>query len=109
MGTSVNIYIFIYFCKSRYGKLTAAGIEQAYRLGVYFRTRYGSLLNPIYNRSEIYVRSTRYDRTLMSAQSSLVGLYPLPNNSNSAVPIQPVPVHTAARGHDTVCYFDKKE
>jgi hypothetical protein len=89
--------------------LTTAGIEQGYRLGVYFQTRYGSLLNPIYNRSEIYVRSTDYDRTLMTAQSSLVGLYPLPNNSNSSVPIQPVPVHTAARRQDTVCYFNKKE
>ena len=84
--------------------MTAAGIEQAYRLGAYFQTRYGSLLNPIYNPSEIYVRSADYDLSLMSAQSNLAGLYPLPKNSESKVPTQPVPIHTVPITKDFVCY-----
>jgi testicular acid phosphatase len=84
--------------------LTIAGIEQEHRLGAYFRTRYGSLLSPKYKRSEIYVRSTDYDRTLMSAESILIGLYPLVNSSNDGVPIQPIPIHTVPKMKDTVCY-----
>jgi elongation factor P--beta-lysine ligase len=88
-------------------QLTAAGIEQSYRLGKYFRTRYGSLLNPEYNRSEIYVRSVDYDLSLMSAQSNLAALYPLPKKSESKVPFQPVPIHTVPITQDFVCYFQR--
>ncbi len=87
--------------------MTAAGIQQHYRLGKYFRTRYGSILNSTYIASEIYVRSTDYDRTLMSAQSNLIGLYPLSNISNETVPIQPIPIHTAAMKDDFVSDFER--
>jgi lysosomal acid phosphatase len=76
--------------------LTAAGIEQQHRLGKYLRTRYGSILSSTYSPNEIYVRSTDFDRTLMSAQSNLIGLYPLSNVSNDTVPVQPIPIHTEA-------------
>jgi hypothetical protein len=79
-----------------YGQLTTAGIEQQHRLGEYLRTRYGSILSSTYSPNEIYVRSTDYDRTLMSAQSNLIGLYPLLNVSNDTVPVQPIPIHTEA-------------
>ncbi|CAF2381501.1 unnamed protein product [Rotaria sp. Silwood2] len=78
------------------GQLTAAGIEQQHRLGGYLRTRYGSLLSPNYTANEIVVRSTDADRTLMSAQSNLVGLYPVLNMTNDKVPIQPIPIHTVS-------------
>ncbi|UJR35430.1 hypothetical protein I4U23_028187 [Adineta vaga] len=77
-----------------YGQLTIAGIEQQHRLGAYLRTRYGSLLNTTYTASEIVVRSTDVDRTLMSAQSNLVGLFPIANITVDKVPIQPIPIHT---------------
>jgi len=85
-----------------FGQLTTAGIEQSHRLGKYLRTRYGSILSTKYNPSEILVRSTDYDRTLMSAQSNLIGLYPLSNISNGKVPIQPVPIHTVPADQDVL-------
>ena len=85
--------------------MTAAGIAQQYRLGKYLRTRYGSILSSTYISSEINVRSTDYDRTLMSAQSNLIGLYPLSNISNDTVPIQPIPIHTVSKNLDFVCYL----
>jgi hypothetical protein len=50
-----------------------------YLTGYEFRRRYivrEQLLSPYYNSTEIYVRSTDVDRTLMMAQAQLVGLYP---------------------------------
>ncbi len=87
--------------------MTAAGIEQHHRLGGYFRTRYGSILSSTFHPNEIYVRSTDYDRTLMSAQSNLVGLYPLSNISDDKVPIQPIPIHTVPMKEDYVCDFSR--
>ncbi|CAF1055359.1 unnamed protein product [Adineta steineri] len=83
-----------------YGQLTIAGIEQHHRLGQYLRTRYGSILSSNYTASEIVVRSTDYDRTLMSAQSNLIGLYGLKNVSDDTIPIQPVPIHTVPMDKD---------
>jgi hypothetical protein len=82
--------------------LTAAGIEQEHRLGQYLRTRYGSIISPRFNPNEIYVRSTDKDRTLMSAQSNLIGVYPLFNITADKVPIQPVPIHTIPFADDFV-------
>jgi hypothetical protein len=39
----------------------------------------------------------------MSAQSNLVGLYPLLNMTNDTVPIHPIPIHTVAMKDDYVC------
>lgn len=47
-------------------------------------------------RSQIHVRSTDIDRTLMSAEANLAGLYP-PSGSqvwNEKLLWQPIPVHT---------------
>ncbi|CAF1417773.1 unnamed protein product [Rotaria sordida] len=83
-----------------FGQLTIAGIQQHYRLGKYLRNRYESILNTNYVASEIYVRSTDYDRTLMSAQSNLAGLYPLYNITDDKIPIQPIPIHTVLEKED---------
>jgi hypothetical protein len=85
-----------------FGQLTLTGIEQHQRLGGYLRTRYQSLLSSNYTSSEILVRSTDVDRTLMSAQSNLVGLYPILNITNDKVPIQPIPIHTVSLNLDFV-------
>ena len=53
---------------------------------------------------QIFVRSTDYDRTLMSAEANLAGLYP-PNNSQvfeSSVHWQPIPVHTVPQSQERV-------
>jgi hypothetical protein len=85
--------------------LTATGVEQQHHLGGYIRNRYGSLLSSNYSRKEIIVRSTDVDRTLMSAQSNLVGLYPVLDLMNGTVPIQPIPVHTVSINSDFVYIF----
>lgn len=82
--------------------MTKTGIEQQHRLGKFIRNRYNSILNENYTSSEIVVRSTDIDRTLMSAQSNLVGLYPVLNMTTDQVPIQPIPIHTVSINLDFV-------
>ncbi len=62
------------------GELTSAGIRQHYLLGREMRKKYIERLNFLpkyFNHSEIYVRSTDVNRTIMSVGSHLLGLYPL--------------------------------
>jgi len=113
------------------GELTPAGEHQHYLNGAVLRRRYveeHGLLSPKYNSSEIYVRSTDYNRTIMSALSQLYALYPegaqlhssemeqaaVPpfNVSNmqaviselgmNALPngFQPIPVHVVSKEYD---------
>ena len=62
------------------GQLTHVGMKQHYDLGRKFRERYVDamkLLNKSYmGIHEVVVRSTAKERTLMSAQAFLLGLYP---------------------------------
>lgn len=87
------------------GQLTATGIQQEYQLGAKLRALYVEqyhLLPSNYASGTLYVRSTDMDRTLMSAQAVLMGLYPpgtgprLPGDGQPAAPhaIQPIPVHS---------------
>jgi len=59
--------------------LTPSGMRQRYLLGTRNRQRYVEqlgLLSQDYDQSEIYVESTDVLRTLQSAESELLGLYP---------------------------------
>ncbi|NP_001085664.2 lysosomal acid phosphatase L homeolog [Xenopus laevis] len=90
-----------------YGQLTQVGMKQHWDLGQELRARYKGFLNESYNRHEIYVRSTDVDRTLMSAEANLAGLYP-PKGSqifNPNIPWQPVPVHTVPESEDQLLKF----
>jgi len=61
------------------GMLTQKGMRGEYVLGKFFEKRYVEdykLLNATYIHREIYIRSTDIERTLMSAQTQLNGLYP---------------------------------
>ncbi|XP_014733852.1 PREDICTED: prostatic acid phosphatase-like [Sturnus vulgaris] len=90
-----------------YGQLTQLGIQQQYELGQYMRRRYSHFLSVVYKQCEIYVQSTDYDHTLMSAQASLSGLYP-PTQSqiwNPRILWQPIPVHTVPLTHDNLLYL----
>lgn len=104
------------------GQLTTIGQRAHYDLGQRLRKRYVvdlAFLPGSYSRDALYVRSTDIDRTLMSATSQLMGLYPADNASSTydvrekfghpprhasaaGLPngVQPIPVHTVSTAHD---------
>lgn len=117
------------------GELTSVGIRQHYLLGCELRREYIELqpfLSSKYDPREIYIRSSDYNRTIMSALSQLQGLYPLGTgdeisadidfdmtlppyrpldvdlnklkSTNFSIPggIQPIPVHTVPDVQDRV-------
>ena len=76
-----------------FGQLTNVGIQQQYALGEFFRQRYTpGLLNSNYTHNQVTVRSTNFDRTIMSALSQLAGLFP-PSEDQVFERWQPIPVH----------------
>ncbi|KAL8169611.1 UNVERIFIED_CONTAM: mitochondrial acyl carrier protein [Gekko kuhli] len=79
-----------------FGQLSQEGMRQHWDLGQALRRRYDGFLNASYNRQEIFIRSTDFDRTLMSAEANLAGLYPPEGQQvfNPNVSWQPIPVHT---------------
>ncbi|XP_069751129.1 lysosomal acid phosphatase isoform X2 [Narcine bancroftii] len=60
--------------------------------------------------TQIYVRSTNIDRTLMSAESNLAGLYPPQGQQifHPGLKWQPIPVHTVPVGQDKILLFPLK-
>lgn len=93
-----------YEWKQGLGQLTSKGMRQEYELGVKLRKKYVEryqLLPKGYQSEALYVRSTDFDRTLMSAQSLLLGLYPLGTGSTTLPQrYQPIPIHTVSHDHD---------
>ncbi|XP_021462619.2 lysosomal acid phosphatase isoform X1 [Oncorhynchus mykiss] len=90
-----------------FGQLSQEGMRQHFELGQALRKRYQGFLNDTYDRREIAVRSTDYDRTLMSAEANLAGLYP-PNGSqvfNPTLEWQPIPVHTVPQFEERLLSF----
>uniref|UniRef100_A0A452HPV2 acid phosphatase n=1 Tax=Gopherus agassizii TaxID=38772 RepID=A0A452HPV2_9SAUR len=85
-----------------FGQLTKIGMQQQYELGQYTRKRYSNFLNATYNRHEIFIQSTDYDRTIMSTQVYLAGLFPPVGNQiwNPQILWQPIPVHTVPVSED---------
>uniref|UniRef100_A0A8D2IQG4 Acid phosphatase 4 n=1 Tax=Varanus komodoensis TaxID=61221 RepID=A0A8D2IQG4_VARKO len=73
------------------------GILQQKELGQFLRERYAGFLSASYKPQEIYVRSTDYDRTIMSAQANLMGLYP---DSDPEIGWRPVPIHSVPVRYD---------
>ena len=58
--------------KYKWGELTNVGVRQHYVLGRVLKNLYiddMQFIDPIYNSSQIYVKSTDTDRTLMSVRS----------------------------------------
>ena len=102
------------------GQLTATGMRQEYLLGKKLRARYidqTKLLPKSYEPGTIYARASDRDRTFMSAESCLMGLYPpgcgpcVSSNflmKQAALPcyIQPIPIHMVARNQDTLMVPD---
>uniref|UniRef100_A0A673BM16 Lysosomal acid phosphatase n=1 Tax=Sphaeramia orbicularis TaxID=375764 RepID=A0A673BM16_9TELE len=90
-----------------FGQLSQVGMRQHLELGQFLRKRYNGFLNESYDRHEILVRSTDYDRTLMSAEANLAGLYP-PTGDQIFTPNikwQPIPVHTVPQNEEDLLSF----
>ncbi|XP_070786548.1 lysosomal acid phosphatase [Enoplosus armatus] len=90
-----------------FGQLSQVGMRQHFELGQFLRNRYKGFLNESYERHEISVRSTDLDRTLMSAEANLAGLYP-PKGQQVFKPDlmwQPIPVHTVPQSQERLLSF----
>eukprot|EP00099_Drosophila_melanogaster_P015999 NP_524917.1 acid phosphatase 1, isoform A [Drosophila melanogaster] len=92
------------FWPTGWGDLTNLGKQEHYDLGKWLRNRYSNLLPPIYSNENIYVQSTDVDRTLMSAQSNLAGLYEPQGEDiwNTDINWQPIPIHTSPEREDPI-------
>ncbi|KAL6421287.1 hypothetical protein ACFW04_011891 [Cataglyphis niger] len=91
-----------------YGQLTNLGKHQHLLLGRWLRKRYSHLLSNIYTPYDIYVLSTDVDRTLMSAEANLAGLYPpVKNQVWDDIKWMPIPVHTIPEKQDYVLKASK--
>ncbi|KAM8873115.1 lysosomal acid phosphatase [Synchiropus picturatus] len=90
-----------------FGQLSQVGMMQQYDLGRFLRKRYGGFLNQTYIRNEILVHSTDYDRTLMSAESNLAGLYPPSGQQvfNPNLKWQPIPVHSIPKDLEKILSY----
>jgi len=96
----IVLIVFILFNVSN----DKVGKGQEYALGKYLRTRYQEFLSEKYVPKEIYVLSSEADRTIMSAELCLAGLYPTENGTlwNAELQWQPVPLHTIEAKQDNV-------
>lgn len=92
-----------------FGQLSQEGMRQHYELGSFLRNRYKGFLNESYDRHEIKVRSTDYDRTLMSAEANLAGLYPPAGRQifSEDLKWQPIPVHTVPMSEEKLLSFPR--
>uniref|UniRef100_A0A665TFX6 Lysosomal acid phosphatase n=1 Tax=Echeneis naucrates TaxID=173247 RepID=A0A665TFX6_ECHNA len=90
-----------------FGQLSQEGMRQHFELGQFLRSRYKGFLNESYDRHEVLVRSTDYDRTLMSAEANLAGLYPPSGQQlfNPNLKWQPIPVHTVPQSEERLLSF----
>ncbi|XP_046672861.1 prostatic acid phosphatase-like [Homalodisca vitripennis] len=81
---------------NKIAQLTDVGRVQEFELGRWLRLRYNDLVSDRYDPDEIFIQSSDVDRTLMSAQCAMAGLYhPTMRESwHPALTWQSVPVHT---------------
>jgi len=90
-----------------FGQLTQIGMQQHHKYGQFLRNYYANFLDDIYNKNKVTIRSTDFDRTLMSAYSLLSGLYPPKDFQifDENINWQPIAVHTTDVKNDMVCFI----
>mmetsp|Transcript_13047 Transcript_13047/g.37013 ORF Transcript_13047/g.37013 Transcript_13047/m.37013 type:complete len:308 (+) Transcript_13047:68-991(+) len=106
-----------------WGQLTGVGMRQHYELGQHYRKKFveeKAFIPAQWHPHEIFARSTCRDRTLMSAQSFMLGLYPPgtgpvysnTSDANERSPALPhslamFPIHTTGKEYDRILYSYK--
>lgn len=92
-----------------YGELTNVGKNHHYRLGKWIRQRYTPFLSTEYLAEEFHIRSSNFDRCLMSAASNLAGLFPPVGDQvwNHELNWQPIPIHTIPNKMDGMLALQK--
>ncbi|XP_034533839.1 lysosomal acid phosphatase isoform X2 [Notolabrus celidotus] len=90
-----------------FGQLSQEGMMQHFNLGQFLRKRYDGFISESYHRHEVLVRSTDYDRTLMSAEANLAGLFPPSGQQvfNPNLIWQPIPVHTVPQSEERLLNY----
>ena len=58
------------------GELTSVGMRMLYLIGVHIRTKYNNIINKYTSPQELIVYSTDLNRTILSAESQLLGMFP---------------------------------
>ena len=72
-----NKYIDIYDIKwIGDGELTSVGMRMLYLIGVHIRNKYSNIINKYTSPRELLVFSTDLNRTILSAESQLLGMFP---------------------------------
>ena len=57
------------------GELTSVGMRMLYLIGVHIRTKYHNIINKYTSSEELIVYSTDLNRTILSAESQLLGMF----------------------------------
>ncbi|XP_055643791.1 testicular acid phosphatase homolog [Toxorhynchites rutilus septentrionalis] len=91
------------------GELTNVGKQTQLLLGRWLRKRYNSLISDFYSTEDVYVQSSEYDRTIMSALANLAGFYPPKGKDiwDKTIDWQPIPVHQIPRSLDNTIASSK--
>ncbi len=72
-------------------------MRHSFEFGKFLKNYYTGFIGGFYEREKVFIRSTDYDRTLMSAQGIMAGLF-VPEAYqvwNEDIKWQPVAVHTS--------------
>ncbi|XP_031636631.1 prostatic acid phosphatase-like [Contarinia nasturtii] len=90
-----------------YGALTKNGKKDMYELGKYLRRRYNKVIGEHYTPKTVYIHSTDYDRSLMSAEILASALFPPAGDQiwNKNLKWQPIPVHTRPMSQELLLAF----
>ena len=58
-------------------KISASSMRSFYLLGLYIKEKYGNIINPKINSKNLFIFSKELDIHVLSAQSQLLGMFPL--------------------------------
>lgn len=84
-----------------------AGKLTEYKIGLLLRARYNKFFTDTWNVNYLEARSTNVNRTKMSLELLLAGLYPPKEDQVwSALPWQPIPFNYASIDEDKVCWIN---